>query len=398
MRINNNIYQKNANTSLVAQLIWRSRGISRVDIARELDLYRSTVTNIISALIENGVVYEGEEGNSMAKGGRKPIIIRLNRAFGCVVGIDVQPSHYRAVILDINGDVLHEEKGMFDSHEGDFGGVVGMIMDSLSIKLKTLRHPLLGICFGVPGIVDASMGIIKYMEPFKLKDYDLYSDLKSRFHVPLMVENDANCCAWLQLSENRQHKIGPFMCLIGDYHEGNFQFGDRAGIGVGIGISINDHVYSGSKWAAGEILSLSWREGCIGQTGLPLELRTGLINDQAAYKVFLKDLFTSLVPVVSVLDPEALFIHGQPFKDEHQVRSILTEVVPQFEAAMRKINCRLVFAADDELVVAKGAALMFLQKLFSVPELTEMEERTRLSWDDVISIAHANREPGSFLQ
>jgi len=60
MRINNNNFQKNANTSLVAQLIWKSPGISRVDIARELNLYRSTVTNIISALIDDEVVYEGE--------------------------------------------------------------------------------------------------------------------------------------------------------------------------------------------------------------------------------------------------------------------------------------------------------------------------------------------------
>ena len=95
MRINNNNFQKNANTSLVAQLIWKSPGISRVDIARELNLYRSTVTNIISALIDDEVVYEGEEGSGMSRGGRKPIILRLNEKFGCVVGFDIQPSHYR---------------------------------------------------------------------------------------------------------------------------------------------------------------------------------------------------------------------------------------------------------------------------------------------------------------
>ncbi len=67
MRINNNNFQKNANTSLVAQLIWKSPGISRVDIARELNLYRSTVTNIISALIDDEVVYEGEEGSGVSR-------------------------------------------------------------------------------------------------------------------------------------------------------------------------------------------------------------------------------------------------------------------------------------------------------------------------------------------
>jgi predicted NBD/HSP70 family sugar kinase len=116
-----------------------------------------------------------------------------------------------------------------------------------------------------------------------------------------------------------------------------------------------------------------------------------LINDQQAYRVFLKDLFSSLVPVVSVLDPDAFFIHGQPFSDERKVREILSEEAPQFEAALRKIECRLVFAAEDEAVVAKGAAMMFLHKLYSIPELSELEERTRFNWDEVIAIARRGK-------
>ncbi|MCH3908520.1 MAG: winged helix-turn-helix transcriptional regulator [Sphaerochaeta sp.] len=50
MRINNNNYQKNANIALVSQMIWKNPGISRVEIARQLDLYRSTVTSIISTI------------------------------------------------------------------------------------------------------------------------------------------------------------------------------------------------------------------------------------------------------------------------------------------------------------------------------------------------------------
>lgn len=389
MRINNNNYQKNANTSLVARIIWRSQGISRVDIARELSLYRSTVTNIISSLIDNGVVYEGEEGCGMSRGGRKPIMLRLNERFGCVVGIDVQPSHYRAVIVDITGNVMHQERGTFDGET--FGGIIESIMKSIQDKLDAHGIPLLGICIAVPGIVDTSRGIIKYAEPFKLSDYDLYTELRDHYAVPLLVENDANCCAWLQLAENRQSQLDDFMCLIGDYHEGSFQFGDRSGIGVGLGVSIDGHVYSGSKWAAGEFLSLSWREGCIGQTGLPLELRLSLIEDEHAYRIFMKDLFSSLVPIVSVIDPAAFFIHGKPFSEERGIRRILATEVPQFEAALQKIDCRLVFNAEDEVVVAKGAAMMFLQKLFSVPVLADMDERTRVDWDDVVAIAHGQR-------
>lgn len=389
MRINNNNFQKNANTSLVAQRIWRTPGISRVDIARELCLYRSTVTNIISSLIENKIVYEGEEGNGMARGGRKPIILRLNEKFGCVVGFDIQPSHYRVVILDMTGDMLWEGTGMIpDVH---FDGIIDFLMDIALAEVARINIPLLGVCIGIPGIVDSDRGVIKYAEPFKVVDYDLYSYFTKRYDTAVLVENDANCCAWLDMTLNRQVNLGDFICLIGDFHEGNYTFEDRSGIGVGIGLSIGGRVYHGSHAAAGEFCSLSWRRGCPGQTGLPDDLLVKSARDEAAWRVWLHDLFSSLVPVISVMDPRFVFIHGCPFADEQKILKELEELVPQFLAVLDKVGCRLVFNAQDEAVVAKGAAMMFLQKLFAVPELSEMDSRCHFDWDDVIQQASSKK-------
>lgn len=103
------------------------------------------------------------------------------------------------------------------------------------------------------------------------------------------------------------------------------------------------------------------------------------------------DLFSSLVPVVSVLDPRVVFIHGKPFSDQKKITALLEEDCPQFLAILKKINCKLVFDAEDESVVAKGAAMMYLQKLFAVPELSEMESRAHFTWDDVIDQANRKR-------
>ena len=61
MPASNNVFQRNANTSLVAQLIWKQGGLSRVDISRTLQLNKSTVSNIISYLMDIGLVNEGEQ-------------------------------------------------------------------------------------------------------------------------------------------------------------------------------------------------------------------------------------------------------------------------------------------------------------------------------------------------
>lgn len=389
MRINNNNFQKNANTSLVAQLIWKSPGISRVDIARELSLYRSTVTNIISALIDNDVVYEGEEGSGMSRGGRKPIILRLNEKFGCVVGFDIQPSHFRAVVLDISGSLLYQEKGPLPKI--GFEGILVYLMDVVLKGVEKIGLPLLAACVGIPGIVNSDKGVIVYAEPFNLHNFDIHSFFAERYSVPLFVENDANCTAWLDMTINRTIKLGDFLCLLADYHEGNYQFGDRSGIGVGIGLSIGGKVYRGSHYSAGEFCSLTWRGQSVGQTGLDEDLLIRSATDEEAWRVWMIDLFSSLVPVVSVLDPRVVFIHGKPFSDQKKITALLEEDCPQFLAILKKINCKLVFDAEDESVVAKGAAMMYLQKLFAVPELSEMESRAHFTWDDVIDQANRKR-------
>ena len=93
MPASNNVFQRNANTSLIAQLIWRQEGLSRVDISRQLQLNKSTVSNIISYLMEVGLVHEGERKDATSLGGRKPIELSIAKDFACVFGFDLQPSH-----------------------------------------------------------------------------------------------------------------------------------------------------------------------------------------------------------------------------------------------------------------------------------------------------------------
>lgn len=382
MRVNYNTFPKNANTSLVTQLLWRRSGLSRVDIARQLNLYRSTVTNIVATLIENDVVYEGEEGSGMSRGGRKPISLRLNDRFGCVIGFDIQPSHYRAVIMDILGNTLHEDSGK--TPDQPFEEILVFLMDKLLSEVEKLGLPALAVVFGIPGIVDPHQGIIHWAASFKLENFDIYTFLSERYDLFVFVENDANCTAWLEMTVHRSELLGDFICIMSDYHEGSQQFEDWAGIGAGIGISIDGKVYHGSHNSSGEIHTFTWRGG-EGQTGLDVELLKRSVEEEEAWRTWVVDIFASLVPVVSVLDPEKVFILGKPFSNKELMLGTLTEEAPQFLDVLKKIDCELVFDSADELAVAKGAATMFLQKLFSVPELGETGSKTHFEWEDILA-------------
>ena len=106
MNINNNNFQKNSNISRTLEILWRCNSVSRVEIARQLNLYRSTVSNIINSLIDVGLVFETEEGTSQPQGGRKPIYLSLNEKFGGILGIEIQPGNYKAVFINLHGEVL----------------------------------------------------------------------------------------------------------------------------------------------------------------------------------------------------------------------------------------------------------------------------------------------------
>ncbi|MDD4010958.1 MAG: ROK family transcriptional regulator [Sphaerochaetaceae bacterium] len=385
MKINNNNFQKNQNTSLVAKLVWRNPHISRVDIARELNLYRSTVTNIVSSLIDNRIVYEEEADDDKAKGvkaGRKPIILKLNEKFGCVAGIDIQPSHYRLCIAALDSGILRERSGAIP--EDGFEKVLDFLMAQVNSLAASLEIPLLGVCLGVPGIVDAANGIIVYAEPFKIRNFNVYEHFKNRYGVRALVENDANCCAWYALTTDNHSAEKSFMCVFADPHDGNYQFRDRCGVGIGIGIAIDGDVYHGSNNAAGEFCSYSWRKGIDGQMNLPIEILKASGSSIEAWKIILGELLSNLMPVVTILDPETVYLMGSPFASQTGTMELIKTVMPQFLDILEKTGCALAIHGDDSMVVAKGAAMMFLQKIFNVPELSETDKPTHFDWDDII--------------
>lgn len=383
MQINNS-FQKNANISMVAQLLWKNPGLSRVEIARRLDLYRSTVSNIINTLIQNGVVYEEKEGEAMPQGGRKPICLDLNCRFGCVVGIEMQPDGYRAVVIDIFGSVLFSCSG--DLPDLSFINIFDFIMKDLVEAVKKTSIPLLGICLGIPGIIDSTRGVILRSDPFDLKDYNFASPVSTRYRVPVLVENDANCLAWKELANNRGDNLSDFICLNAEYHQRESLHGSNAGMGVGLGLAIGGRVFAGSKCAAGEFVSGSWRNESIGQTGLPLETMKAIATEDSAFSDWVVDLFSSLVSVVSVLNPEAFFAHGELARRSSFVVSILEKYIPQFSGILEKSKCSLIFGDGSDDLVAIGAAQMFFLALFSVPGCNLNSVSSLIDWDTVFEI------------
>ena len=380
MNINNNNYQKNSNISRTLEIIWRNNSISRVEIARQLDLYRSTVSNIINSLIEEGLVLETEEGVSRPQGGRKPIFLSLNKNFGAILGIEIQPGNYKAVLVNLNNEVLYKcsENLNIDSIEI----CLKYIIKKVSKEAENLNIPILAISTGLPGIVDSENCKIINSDPFYLNNFSMQKIFENELNVPFLIENDANCLAWLQLTRKRKTSLKDFIIIMAEEHSN--------GIGVGVSMTFDNKVRYGKQFGSGEFISNSWRPGDVGQTGMSLEDRKQITSNPELYNIWIKELFETLTPTISILAPDCIFIHGEPTKKQKMLLPFLKQEVPQFFAVLEKQKCFFEFATEDSYEVALGAASMVLQKLFTVPDINEIDSNLRFDWDYLFSIAKNN--------
>ena len=388
MPVDNNLFQKNANTSLVARLIWQRKSISRADIARELNLYRSTVTNITSYLISSGVVVEGKRLASTQQGGRKAVELSINPNFGCVFGFDVQPSHYRSVILSADGTELWRETGSFGVIP--ITEMIDRVIERTMAAHRSIRIPVIAMSFAIPGIVDDSNGCVIDSFPFAVKDLDVRELVNKKYPFPVFVENDANTAAWVDILKNGAW--GNAISVVADFHEESKLNSSIIGIGAGVGLILSGKVYRGTHNAAGEFKSISWKEGLTNQSGLPVSVLNNTIDDKTCLADWIEDTFRSFIPIISVMDVEKIILHGRPFADRQWVIDTLDSRVSSFLGLLDQYRCQMVFDSQDECVSASGAAMMCLHNLFSVPLLEDAEKKGTLTWQQTIDFLQRQKQ------
>lgn len=361
-------FQRIVNRSHVMQKLRVNQGISRIEISRQLGLDRSTITNLVNPLLDLSIVKIVSEGRAPSKGGRRPVLLGINEDFGSILGIDLQVRSYSAVLINLNGRILKEWAG-----ELLYSGIVETLKalyDKLKNEIESFSIPLIGIGVGIPAIVDTEKGYIRKGTSFNCFDFDFDEASKGIFPVPVLIDNDANCCAWGQLEKNKDQKLKNFLNIIWKLHRLEGESAPEE-IEIGIGIVINGEVYYGSGSSAGELPEdLISRE----QGDIYISTDDGWRIDGGALETYLNKLFEYLKPLFHVFDPGEIFFGGQFVHCKTEVLTILKE--SDFE---------LIFPEVNNVDTAFGAASMFLEKLFRAPSIQKEQEIIDLQWHDIFS-------------
>ena len=360
--------------------IWINREISRVDIARSLGLDKSTISNNVNELLEMGVIVESSEGASGPQGGRKPVNIKLNKNYGCVLGLEMRPESYTAVAVDLEGEIIYSRFEKITVCGTCLVDRFLEIVELLSAELERKEIPLLGIGVGLSGVINAQKGTIKYSIPLQVGEtLEFYGAVAQKVKVPVFIDNDANACVWGELAFHRVKELKDFIFLLLeirdlDVNADNF----HAKIGVGLGLVINGNVHYGQDYSAGEFQSIFRADGAPGQFNLTDWEQKVVDEDPAAREKFLRELGAHVALFVNTFNMSHVILGGYFERFDQQAARIFEEEIRKNWPYPYEIKRHIWLSSFGDQAVAYGAGGMVLNKLFSDLEIMEENPDNRI--------------------
>lgn len=396
------------NQGVVLEAVRVADGISRVEIAQNTGLTAQTISNIVKRLIDRGLVIEADR--AVSNGGKRRVRLRANPDSAYAVGVQIDGDETSFVIANLTGQVVARHRQPTFHEQGPLATIeqIATSIKQIVEKAEIPDDKTVGVGVACPGPLDHTRSIV--FQPPNLpgwQEVPLQELLERKTGYAVVVDNDATAAA-----------IGE-RWFGGAKSTSNFAF-IYAGVGIGAGLFLKDHVYRGASANAGEFGHMTLNpngpecfcgnRGCIevycspqGLTqsvkqrlkqGEPSSLRTAFDNvmenvdfqaveyavlsgDNVAIEELQKSatlLGYGVVNLVNMLDVELVVLGGKGFRClgdiykqeiEHVLQSRL--IARQF----RKIEVKLSEAGED--VGALGAASLVLHKTYS-PHLAALSK------------------------
>lgn len=221
----------------------QQQSISRVNLAKKLNLSKPTISENVAKLVDLGVVVEAGEGKAKKTGGRKPIILELNYSYEYIISIDLSFERPVCAVGNLSYTLLNEQEVCIsegDSTQARLDSITNTI-ESL-IKNTAIEPKKIGvIVISTPGVIGedgdyyfANIQFSKWTQ-IGLKQY-----LEEKYQIPVKMFNDVNLAliAEMEMGYGREYRNLIYI---------------SCGLGIGSGIALNRKIYEGEHFGAGEI-------------------------------------------------------------------------------------------------------------------------------------------------
>jgi N-acetylglucosamine repressor len=244
------------NQQLVLRGLHDQSPLSRADLSRLTGLTRTSVSDLVGTLIDDGLIEEVGRGRS--SGGKSPILLRVAPDGRHLIGLDLGESQFSGAVVNLRGEILRSIHLPLEGRNGD--ATIDLVYQLVDAVRAGDQSPLLGIGIGAPGIIDTSTGTVRWSVNLNWAELRLGPLLEQRYGVPVVVANDSHAAALAELTFFRRPRPNNLIVI-------------KVGRGVGAGIILNGQLFQGDGYGAGEFGHVSMRnadapcrcgrEGCL---------------------------------------------------------------------------------------------------------------------------------------
>ena len=231
---------KSHNRRVVIEAVRLNGDLSRAEIARLTALSSQTASNIVEELEAAGILKAAAPRKSGRGQPATPLSIDPDGAYS--IGLQLDHQSLIGVVVDLGGRVRARLDVAVDQPVPE---IAMPLMARMIGKLRKAAHidqsRLLGIGLAIPG----PFGIegMTSVGPTALpgwQDVPIAAELKRQTGLPVIVENDATAAAIGERLHGVARRLDSFVYLF-------------IGTGLGAGLFLNGHLYTGSARNAGEI-------------------------------------------------------------------------------------------------------------------------------------------------
>jgi predicted NBD/HSP70 family sugar kinase len=381
----------------ILRLIWRDYHISRAEISRQLDLSRSTVTEVVKELLNTGLI--AEVGIGKSSGGRKPIVLEFQDDAKVILGIDIGATHVSVAMTNLRGKLLFWKEKQYPVREDSEGThkVINELCNE-SLSSQNLGYDrLLSIGVSVPSPVDPIRP--EYLSESIIPGWHGKSGLeklRDKYGVPVYLDNDANLGA---LAEN----------WWGAGKDVNDLIYIKISNGIGAGYIFGGKLYRGAKGIAGEMSHMSidpngrlcgcGLRGCLSTIISAWALRervktlstlypnssliyvepsiidienAALDGDQLAVQVVSEAtnyLTSAIINLINLMNPELIIIGGSLSKLGELVLKPIKEKIEASALVSTISKTQLKTSELGSKGIAIGAATLAIEQAFIDPQI-----------------------------
>lgn len=274
-----------------------------------------------------------------------------------VIGVDLGGTNVRAGLV-VDGKVVKHAASKVPEAKTDPEPIIQKIKEVIH---EVFNDEVVGIGFGLPGVMDKKQGVIKEITNIPcFLNIPIKQILSSEFNVPVFIDNDVNCFV---LGEKFYGAGIKFRNVVGL----------SLGTGMGTGIINANHLLEDANSGSGEFGEVPYLDANLEAycSGAFFKRVLGMKGEEAfnqasagnvevlnAYKEFGMHLGKAIHIILLAFDPEAIIIGGSAAQSRQFFHDAMMEEVNRFVFSNSLKNLTISYAQEENSPILGASKLV----------------------------------------